>query len=94
MNPFVIAKIIFGLLPAIRDGIIQIERALPGQGKGEMKLAMLREIIEEVLKVTGNGAIMSIVTAVIEKIAAKIVANFNKDGWPEPEQDASVNTVQ
>lgn len=91
MNPLQIARIVFGLLPAIRDGIIQIEKALPGKGKGELKLVMLREIIEEILKVTGNGAIMNIVGGVINRIVARLVENYNKDGWPEEEPPTGVN---
>ena len=39
---------IIKLLPAIVAGIKALEEAIPGQGKGEQKLAALREILETV----------------------------------------------
>lgn len=38
--------LILKLLPAIVAGIKALEEAIPGQGKGEQKLAALREILE------------------------------------------------
>ena len=38
--------IILSLVPALIDAIKAIEAAIPGQGKGEQKLAAIREIME------------------------------------------------
>jgi len=40
--------IVLSLIPALIQAIKAIEEAIPGEGKGEMKLAAIRQIIETV----------------------------------------------
>jgi len=46
MNAFTILTTVLQLIPAIIAAIKAIEEAMPGEGKGEMKLRAIREIIE------------------------------------------------
>ncbi len=66
---------ILQLIPALIAAIKAIEEAIPGQGKGEAKLAAVREIIEA----TYEG--VSKMWPAIEKTIAILVAMLNKNGW-------------
>ncbi len=46
MNPFTILSTVLQLVPSIIAAIKAIEDAMPGEGKGELKLRAIREIIE------------------------------------------------
>lgn len=46
MSAFEILRTVLSLIPALVDAIKAIEEAIPGQGKGEQKLAAIRQIIE------------------------------------------------
>ena len=84
-------KILFGLLPAIREGILVMEEILPGEGKGEKKLIMLREFIEDAMKIRGDSAMMTVLWPIIELWVARIVRRFNEDGWPKDEAGSDPN---
>lgn len=66
--------IIFQLLPAIIAAIKAIEDAIPGQGKGELKLAAIREILEAADD--GYGKFWP----QISKTVSVLVGIFNKAG--------------
>lgn len=63
--------LILKLLPAIVAGIKALEDAIPGQGKGEQKLAALREILELV-----DGTVSS-VWPQIASVVAILVKTMN-----------------
>jgi hypothetical protein len=62
------------LLPALIEAIKCVEAAIPGQGKGEQKLAVIRGVLETV---AGESNEM---LPLIEKLVAKIVDIFNFTG--------------
>lgn len=83
MNIGATLRIIFGILPAVRQGILVMEEVLPGKGKGEERLIMIREFIEDVLQVSGQSGVLDFIWPMIEKWIARIVKKYNEEGWPE-----------
>jgi len=67
-------SIILQLVPALIAAIKAIEDAIPGTGKGEQKLAAIRDIISA----TSNGA--TEMWPIIEKTISVLVGLFNKTG--------------
>lgn len=65
---------ILSLIPSLIATIKAIEEAIPGQGAGEAKLALVREIME-----SAYGGITDLWPA-IEKAVGLIVATMNKVG--------------
>lgn len=59
------------LIPALIEVIKAVEAAIPGEGKGEAKLAMVRNILEA----TDNAIVQ--MWPSIEKIISVIVNTFN-----------------
>lgn len=74
MNWFSQLNDVLKLLPAIIVAIKAIEDAIPGQGKGEEKLAAIRAIME-----AANGQI-SLYWPLIEKAIGVLVQLFNRTG--------------
>lgn len=74
MNWFSQLSDVLKLLPAIIVAIKAIEDAIPGQGKGEEKLAAIRAIME-----AANGQI-SLYWPLIEKAIGVLVQLFNRTG--------------
>lgn len=74
MNAIATLKTIIDLLPLLIQTIKAVEAAIPGQGKGEAKLAAVRGVMESVD--AGLGSIWP----AVEKAIAAIVAAFNKAG--------------
>jgi hypothetical protein len=56
MNVFQIAKLVVGLLPVVIEAIKMIEAAIPGNGKGEQKLAFVRSTLESTMGVAGHAS--------------------------------------
>ena len=67
--------IIFKLLPAIISAMKAIEEAIPGQSKGEQKLAAVRAILEAVYDKTNE------LWPDIAKVIGVLVPVFNTVGW-------------
>lgn len=59
------------LIPALIEVIKAVEAAIPGEGKGEAKLAMVRGILEA----TDNAVVQ--MWPILEKVIAVIVSTFN-----------------
>lgn len=74
MNWFSQLSDVLRLLPAIIVAIKAIEEAIPGQGKGEQKLAAIRAIME-----AANGQI-GILWPLIETTIGVLVGLFNRTG--------------
>ena len=74
MNWFSQLSDVLRLLPAIIVAIKAIEEAIPGQGKGEHKLAAIRAIME-----AANGQI-GILWPLIETTIGVLVGLFNRTG--------------
>ena len=74
MNWITIATTVLQLLPAIITAIKAIEEAIPGQGRGEDKLAAIRGILE------GVNANVDTYWPALEKAIGVIVGLFNRTG--------------
>ena len=74
MNWLTSVTTVLQLLPSIITAIRAIEDAIPGKGKGEMKRAAIREILE-----AASGQV-SVMWPLIEKAIAVLVGLFNKTG--------------
>ena len=78
MKFITLAKTILALLPSIILTIQAVEDAIPGEGKGEAKLALIREILQKIYEQSTD------LTADFEKIwpalaaaIAAVVSSFN-----------------
>lgn len=74
MNWIAIATTVLQLLPAIITAIKAIEDAIPGQGRGEDKLAAIRGILE------GVSSQATSLWPAIEKAVSVLVGLFNATG--------------
>lgn len=74
MNWLTSVTTVLQLLPSIITAIRAIEDAIPGKGKGEMKLAAIREILE-----AASGQ-MALFWPLIEKAIGVLVSLFNTTG--------------
>ncbi len=74
MNWITIATTVLQLLPAIITAIKAIEEAIPGQGRGEDKLAAIRGILE------GVNTNVDVYWPALEKAIGVIVGLFNRTG--------------
>lgn len=68
------ATTILNLLPALIMAMRAIEEAIPGQGKGEDKLAAIRAILE------ATNAQIGALWPTIQTVIGILVALFNKTG--------------
>ena len=68
------ANIILNLLPALITAMKAIEEAIPGQGKGEDKLAAIRAILE------ATNAQIGALWPTVQTVIGILVALFNKTG--------------
>lgn len=68
------ANIILNLIPALITAMKAIEEAIPGQGKGEDKLAVIRAILE------ATNAQIGALWPTIQTVIGILVAWFNKTG--------------
>lgn len=68
------ATTILNLLPALITAMKAIEEAIPGQGKGEDKLAAIRAILE------ATNAQIGALWPTIQTVIGILVALFNKTG--------------
>jgi hypothetical protein len=91
MKFLTLARTILALLPSIIAAIQAVEAAIPGEGKGEAKLALIREILQKIYEQCTD------LTADFEKIwpalaaaIGAIVASFNALGvWNDaPDGDS------
>jgi hypothetical protein len=76
-----LVKLVLSLLPLLVSAIKAVEEAIPGQGYGEQKLAMIRSIIEAAFE-KGGGMLDSFGQAwpVLESTIGAIVRAFNATG--------------
>ena len=68
------ATIILNLIPALITAMKAIEEAIPGQGKGEDKLAAIRAILE------ATNAQIGALWPTIQTVIGILVSLFNKTG--------------
>jgi hypothetical protein len=76
-----VVRIIVGLLPVLIDAIKAAEEAIPGKGKGELKLIMIRGVLEAAYSAaTDAEATFEQVWPAIQRTITSIVAAFNTAG--------------
>lgn len=66
--------LVLQIVPALIEMIKAIEAAIPGTGKGEQKLAAVREIIETAYEQSGE------IWPVVQKVIGILVSLFNSTG--------------
>ena len=88
MKFITLAKTILALLPSIILAIQAVEDAIPGEGKGEAKLALIREILQKLYEQSTD------LTSDFEKIwpalaaaIAAVVSSFNSLGIWSADRD-------
>jgi hypothetical protein len=76
-----IAKLIISLLPIIIEAVKAVEEAIPGNGKGEQKLAMVRAALESAYEVSTDVDVTFVqIWPQVQKIVTSIVEAFNAVG--------------
>jgi hypothetical protein len=76
-----IVRLIASLLPTLIEIIQAVEEAIPESGKGQDKLAMVRELLEVAHKSTGDlGQSFAEIWPIVAEVIDRIVALFNKTG--------------
>jgi hypothetical protein len=76
-----LVRIVISLMPVLIDAIKAAEEAIPGNGKGEQKLAMIRGIIEAAYSAaTDAETTFDQVWPAIQKAVASIVTALNSTG--------------
>jgi hypothetical protein len=56
MNVITLTRTVLALLPVVIEAIKMVEALIPGNGKGEQKLAMVRTLLESTMSVSSNTA--------------------------------------
>lgn len=74
-----IFKLVVAILPLLIDAIKTVEAAIPGQGKGEQKLALVRSMMQSSYELAGDINFESVWNSV-KRVIDSIVAVFNKTG--------------
>ena len=81
MKFLTIIKTIVSLLPLIIEAIKAVEEAIPGQGKGEAKLAAIRAILEGAYATAQDlGVTFADLWPALEKTIGGLVSAFNSSG--------------
>lgn len=81
MKFLAILRAIVELLPLVIQIIKQVEAEIPGQGKGEAKLAAVRAILEGAYAIASDiGVTLSDLWPALEKTISGLVSAFNSAG--------------
>lgn len=76
-----IAKLIISMLPIIIEAVRAVEDAIPGNGKGEQKLAMVRVALEAAYEMASDLDVTFVqIWPQIQKIIGSVVSAFNTAG--------------
>lgn len=76
-----VMRLLVQLLPVLIDIIKTVETAIPGAGKGEQKLAMVREMMEAAYSYAGIAAVkFDEVWPTIQRLITSIVTTYNSVG--------------
>ncbi len=79
-------RIIVTILPAVASLIKTLEQVLPIPGAGSGKLELLQGVIADVYQTLNESDrkqfSLEAVLAIAASLAARLVATFNKNGWP------------
>lgn len=76
-----IVQLAVSMIPLLIDAIKAVEAAVPGTGRGEQKLALVRELLESAHRTTqGMDVAFSELWPVLQTLINRLVATFNADG--------------
>lgn len=83
-----IAKAVLMLLPAIIAAMKALEEAIPGQGRGELKLRLIRQTLETAyVGINRTKVSFDDVWPSLQRIIGDLVVDFNDIGWGDGEDD-------
>ena len=81
MKLLTVLRIVVSMLPMIIQAIKAVEEAIPGKGEGELKLALVRGLLETAYSVATDVEVsFEEVWPVLLKTITAIVGAFNKSG--------------
>lgn len=76
-----IAKLVLALFPVLISAIKAVEEAIPGQGNGEQKLAMVRGVLENAFKVATDVTVQfEALWPALAGVIGSVVTAFNASG--------------
>ncbi len=82
-------RIIVSVLPVVASLVKTLEQVLPIPGAGGSKLDLLQGVITDVYQTLDETDrkefSLQSVLAIAASLAARLVATFNKGGWPAPD---------
>jgi hypothetical protein len=79
MNLITLTRTVLALLPIVIEAIKLVEAAIPGEGQGEKKLAMVRVMLESTMSVSGNTVVeIEKVWTALQPVIAFLVKNLLK----------------
>jgi hypothetical protein len=86
-----IARAILLLIPAVITAIKALEDAIPGEGKGEKRLAAIREILQKIYDAS-DDAIVSFedIWPAMQVTISTLVTAFNSVGWTSVQDEEDV----
>lgn len=81
MQVVAVTKAVIQLLPILVDLIKAVEAALPGTGRGEQKLMMVRAALEGAYSTISDATVtFEKVWSALNPLIGAVVAGFNKTG--------------
>lgn len=81
MNFFHLIRLLIELMPVLIDAIKAAEDALPGEGKGEAKLVMVRGVLEAAYEAaTDTQADFTQIWPAVKRTIDSVVSAFNAVG--------------
>lgn len=81
MKFLTILRLIVELLPVVIEMIKKVEELIPGQGEGEKKLNMVRQMLEAVFSSSGSiGVAFEELWVPLKKVIDTWVSLFNSNG--------------
>jgi hypothetical protein len=86
-----VARAVLMLMPVLIGAIRAIEEAIPGEGKGEQKLAQLRAILEAAHDSMSKSVVsFEDIWPVLDTAVRNLVVAFNATGWGRQEDEEVV----
>jgi hypothetical protein len=81
MQFITILKLIISILPFLIEAIKALEAAIPGQGKGEQKLATMHTAVEAAYSIGGDDLPkLEVLWLAIQRVIDGLVGVFNSSG--------------
>lgn len=82
-----VARAVLMLMPVLIAAIRAVEEAIPGEGKGEQKLAQIRGVLESAHDSMSKSVVsFEDIWPVLETAIKNLVTAFNAAGWNKDEE--------